>query len=143
MLNKDLHKTYRVFDLPLKYEIDKNELKDKYYDMIKKSHPDALAARGSGIWNKKEASTLNNAYAVLSDDFMRAKLFTTPSSKIDQQFLGECLDLEDRINEGEPIAGYLDERIAACRNNYTSPEWVSKWAYYERLKKLFNNLKKL
>lgn len=67
------------------------------------------------------------------DDFSRAKLFTTPAETLGNEFLEECIKLEERITEGENMKEYLKEKVKECRSRYREPEYVAKWAYYKRL----------
>lgn len=129
---------YRMFGLDNNnYKIDKNQLKTNYYKLTKSAHPDI----GSHLCDKStDISETNKAYGVLLNDFLRAKLFTKPSSRVDVDFLMKCLDLEDRIRSGEDMKDVISFEIEKCRENYDKPEWISKWAYFERLQKMVNEI---
>lgn len=125
MLEK-VHEYYGVFGLPLAYDIDKGKLKTAYYTLSRTQHPD-IAARDDG-----SSAGLNSAYATLCDDFLRARLFTDPTSP-SPEFLLDCLELETRIRGGEDLRPLLRGRIAECTLNYNNPVCLAQWAYYRRL----------
>ena len=143
MLSK-LKEVYGIFGMAPSYTVDKGALKKKYYELSKQTHPDRARYGNDGdsasdkktqmvYGTEKTSSSVNEAYKILSDDFLRAKLFATPSDTIDQGFLTECLELEERIRDGEDIKEELNSRIEQCKRHFQSPEWLSKWAYYKRL----------
>jgi len=122
MLNRinsiPLHKSYfDLFSLPHRYEIDKGLLKRRYFQASKTS---------------ASPRELNEAYSILQDDFLRAKLFTVPC-EVDKDFLEECLVMEERIRGGEDLSGELRRRIEECKERYKEPEYVTRWGYYKRL----------
>lgn len=117
---------FKIFKIPMSFQIDKNELKKRYFDLSKKIHPDVSA-------DEQDFTFLNKAYSTLSDDYLRAKLFTSPKDKITNDFLMECLDYEERIAQGENLKPILNNLIDECKNHYKDPIWLTKWGYYRRL----------
>lgn len=118
---------FSMFNLPISFEINKDELKKKYYTLSMNNHPDLVKV------SKIEPQLINNAYETLRDDFLRAKLFTVPSESLDQAFLEYCIQLEDKIRNGEDLSDFLKGKIDECKARYTDPMAVCKWGYYKRL----------
>lgn len=133
---------YKIFSLPRSFFVDKNILKNKYYKLSKKYHPDLLKTDTGKI---KE---VNSAYKVLQDDYLRAKyLYKDPlDTKMNQEFLIEVLDLEERIDDSNSqdelrkIKDILDQKIDECKKNYKDPVYLGKWGYYRRLSGAVNKL---
>lgn len=125
---------FGAFNMEPHYEIDKSRLRQSYYILSKALHPDTSALRRAGP--SPDSALLNAAYANLKDDFLRAKLFTTPSQAISPDFLTGCLELEERIDNGEDIGQLLDDRMAECQLHFAEPIWLARWGYYRRLKGL-------
>lgn len=121
---------FGIFSLPPVYNVDKARLKKAYYALSRATHPDV--SRNSTA----RSSFLNSAYATLNDDFLRAKLFSSPSNTLSARFLQHCLALEERIASGEDLRALIDRYIAECMEHYSEPEWLSKWAYYKRLREM-------
>lgn len=129
---------YKIFNLPKSFHIDKNVLKNEYYKLNKKYHPDILKNEDNKI---KE---INIAYKILQDDYLRAKyLHEKPiEQKMNQDFLVEVLDLEERINDNLDnqkelikLKDFLHTKIQECINKYKNPFYLGKWGYYRRLVK--------
>ncbi|KAK6089338.1 hypothetical protein P3W45_001661 [Vairimorpha bombi] len=107
---------YKVFNLPRSFHIDKKILKNEYFKLNKKYHPDLLKTENGKI------KDINSAYKILQDDYLRAKyLFKGPlDNKMSQEFLIEVLDLEERIDESKSqnelreIKDLLDQKIDEC-----------------------------
>lgn len=127
--HSNTHSLFRLFDMQPSFHIDKSLLKSKYFEACKRSHPDLHADSPASVGVQE----VNRAYQVLMDDFSRAKLFTTPAETLGNEFLEECIKLEERITEGENMKEYLKEKVKECRSRYREPEYVAKWAYYKRL----------
>lgn len=117
---------YSILGMPPVYEIDKGQLKSAYYSLSKSQHPDVTNNDGNS------SASLNSAYTTLSDDFLRARLFTNPGTP-SPEFLMDCLELETRIRGGEDLRPLLRERIRECTQNYSNPVSLAQWAYYRRL----------
>ncbi|KAI4292696.1 molecular chaperone HscB [Pancytospora philotis] len=133
---------FGVFRMPPAFQIDKEQLKREYYRLSKAAHPDVQmrvpSTGGRGISGalpaqRIDSAQLNEAYSTLKDDFLRAKLFTSPSEAVSPRFLNECLELEERISRGANLRQELRGRIAECKRHYDDPEWITRWAYYRRL----------
>ncbi|MES2961356.1 MAG: Fe-S protein assembly co-chaperone HscB [Pseudomonadota bacterium] len=58
---------FELFSLKPNFEIDQNELEEKYLDFQKQFHPDSASSA-----DIEKSITINEAYKTLSDDFLRA-----------------------------------------------------------------------
>ncbi|KAM0680488.1 hypothetical protein GINT2_001176 [Glugoides intestinalis] len=125
-----------MFELPVSFEINKDKLKKNYYSLSMKNHPDLVKN------SKIEPQFINNAYEILRDDFLRAKLFTVPSETLDQSFLEYCIELEDKIRQGNDLSNLLKRKINECKAHYTDPIAICKWGYYQRLLDINNKVPK-
>lgn len=119
---------FKILNLPIQYNVDRDLLKKNYYSISKEVHPD-ISTHSS----VQDIKILNRAYSTLNDDFYRAKLFTKPSSQLDSNFLEKCLELEERIHKGEDLSSELNKKIDKCKIDYSNPNSLAKWAYYRRL----------
>lgn len=128
MIIKNNNDYFKILNLPKSFFLDKNVLKDNYYSISKKYHPDIAVEK-----NNEMSHILNKAYSILNDDFSRAKLFTVPSENVEPEFLEKCIELEDRIRKGEDLTKLLEKKIEECKKNYLNKEYVTKWGYYKRL----------
>lgn len=126
---------YGLLGIPCVYEIDKDVLKRNYHAAVRAVHPDGSGDTVSTVSSNYSSAALNHAFATLKDDFLRARLFTVPAP-VSGAFLGECIELDERIRQGEDLTGYLEERIRECMKRYEDPESVTKWGYYRRLQEL-------
>ena len=120
---------FKLLKIPFNYNIDRDVLKKNYYQFSKESHPDI---NHSSILSN-DIKLLNKAYSILNDDFYRAKLFTKPTEVLENEFLEKCLQLEERISEGEDLSKELEKGIDECKSDYRNSKSIAKWAYYKRL----------
>lgn len=127
---------FDLFGIPLRYEINKDILKQKYYSLVKNTHPDLNLEQ-----NESSASYINRAYQIMNDDYMRAKLFTVPSQELSPGFLSKCLLIEEKLNEGTDMTSKIDNQIEKCKKRYDKPKWITKWAYFKRLRDISESLK--
>lgn len=149
---------FKIFNLPKSYNISKDVLKQKYYDLSRQIYNDkfnkglfTVISSNKDLSSKdlsnKDLSnnrvypfhTVNLAYKTLNDDLERAKLFTLPSKSISSSFLEECIKLEERIESGENLKEYLEKKIEECKKNYNDPVYLCKWGYYKRLQEMANS----
>ncbi|EOB15532.1 HSB-like chaperone-like protein [Nosema bombycis CQ1] len=126
---------FKLFCIKPEFNINKNELKKKYFELCKINHPDKNTV------NSIDLKDLNLAYKILNNDYSRARLLNTKIEEQDPNFLILVLDLEDQIEnikilkEVKEIKNVILKRIEECKKNYKEPKYLSKWVYYERLLK--------
>lgn len=129
-----LNSIFKLFEIPVQYNIDLLELKKKYFEQSKKNN----------------TSELNKAYELLKDDYKRAQLFNSSNPKendiiCDKNFLNECLMFEEKIKQNQynykelsKLTSELNSKIDICKENYNKPQYLTKWSYYRRLKDLID-----
>lgn len=110
---------FEVFSLPHKFEIDSAELEKKYLSLQNQFHPDK-----SGLDGISQSIELNEAYKILSDNFLRACyilqlkgidiLHDEKAIKVEQETLASILDLQEKISE------ISENEIADLRNTINS-----------------------
>lgn len=143
---------YKSLEMPFNYTIDKNLLKKKYFDVVKK--------------NKHSTELINNAYNTLKDDYLRAlsfkehffvnsdtnnldkiknSLLATESTIEFDKNLDDFLNLQEQILQNtqnkeklKEIDQILTVEIEKCKNNYKNVSFLNKWSY---LRKIQNILK--
>ena len=130
-----LDSIFKLFEIPVQYNIYFLELKKKYFEQSKRNN----------------TSELNKAYELLKDDYKRAQLFNSNSIKenniiCDKNFLNECLMFEEKIKQNQynyeelsKLTSELDSKISICKENYDKPQYLTKWSYYKRLKDLIDH----
>ena len=96
---------YDFYGLPVKFNIDEQELKRKYHEKLKSNHPDFFVHDAE---KHKEAlinSSLNNeAYKCLSDFYRRAVHLISINSiefseKLPADFLMEMMDINELLED--------------------------------------------
>ena len=95
---------FNLFSLPATFEIDLAELEKKYLEFQHQFHPDKSSSD-----DISKSIEINEAYRILSDDFLRAChilqlkgidiLHDEKAVKVDVATLGEILELQERISE--------------------------------------------
>lgn len=140
LLNNPLASFYGLFDVPVEYKIDKNRLKQRYYE----------------ISRNKNDEMVNKAYNLLRDDYKRAQLFlehsknakpeaTTsnddPGVFLSPNFLEECLNMEQVIStcpvdKLQELSDNINAKVDKCRDNHMSMRSMNEWSYYRRLQKM-------
>jgi molecular chaperone HscB len=103
---------YRILGLDPSYQLDARALEERYLERSKLYHPDrhALADGPTRVKNALAASELNQAYRVLRDPVARAEHLLglhgvvlgderTATSKVDQAFLMEMMELREALGE--------------------------------------------
>jgi len=97
---------FQLFNLEEKFEIDLEELEKKYLQFQNEFHPDKSTSK-----EIDQSIEINQAYQVLSDDFLRACYLLSlkgidiqndeKAVIIDHQTLEEALELQEKISEIE------------------------------------------
>lgn len=136
---------FDIFGLKPSFSIDKHDLKERYFEISKRVHPDKpRPSPGEDI----SIEEINKAYNVLRNDLARARYLSgTKKFDVSKQFLMEILDYEQEISglaseeDKRNIREDLQKRIDHCKL-YINGEHLAKWGYYERLMKMLNNKKK-
>lgn len=123
---------FELYDLPVSFEVDKDQVKRRFYDLSKKYHPDFYVNEPKSKQEEiLELSTLNNkAYHVLSHPLRRIEYvlqlhdLITEGDKyqLPQSFLMEMMDINEALMELEfepdallleRVKGQVDEAEAA------------------------------
>lgn len=110
---------FETFSLPQKFSIDLNELEKKYLEFQNQFHPDK-----SSLDDVEKSILINEAYKVLSDDFLRVCYLLSlkgidirndeKAVKVDFKTLETVLELQERISE---IANLEEIKILQERLN--------------------------
>ena len=95
---------FEIFSLPQKFFIDSSELEKKYLEFQKQFHPDK-----SSVNEIEKSILINEAYKILSDDFLRACYLLSlkgvdirndeKALKVDFVTLESILELQEKIAE--------------------------------------------
>lgn len=88
-----------VFDLPVQFNIDFNELEQRYIDLMRLYHPDRLLSLPSKEKREvmQKSTEINDAYNELKDDILRAQAIINlavadPSTDFDGKILTQDND---------------------------------------------------
>ncbi len=110
---------FELFELPVSYEVDLNQVQKKYMDLQKQVHPDkfANASDREKRLSMQQTSWVNEALATLKDPVLRAtyllKLKGTDinlenETTMDAAFLMQQLEMRERLEhikkEDDPLA---------------------------------------
>ena len=110
---------FELFELPVSYEVDLNQVQKKYMDLQKQVHPDrfANASDQEKRLSMQQTSWINEAQATLKDPVLRAtyllKLKGTDinlenETTMDAAFLMQQLEMRERLEhikkEDDPLA---------------------------------------
>ncbi|KAG5859509.1 hypothetical protein KMI_06g10330 [Encephalitozoon hellem] len=135
---------FDIFGLKPSFSLDKHDLKERYFEISKRAHPDKP---GQPLLEGVSIEEINKAYDVLRNDLTRARyLSNVKKFDVDKQFLMGILDHEEEISsatsdeEIKNIRDDLQKKIDHCKR-HISGESLAKWGYYERLMKMLNKKK--
>jgi len=110
---------FELFELPVSYQVDLNQVQKKYMDLQKQVHPDkfANASDAEKRLSMQQTSWINEAQATLKDPVLRAsyllKLKGTDiklenETTMDAAFLMQQLEMRERLEhikkEDDPLA---------------------------------------
>lgn len=139
---------FDIFGIEPSFAIDQGVLKERYFEVSKKHHPDR--PRAASADDKTTIEEINKAYGVLKDDLSRARyLSNTPRFDVDKKFLMDVLDYEEAISatrsdeEQRKIKDDLQGKISQCKKHHLDREYLTKWGYYERLMEMLDKRKSL
>ena len=100
---------FELYDLPIQFKMDQSELKRKFIEISKQSHPDlhTLSSEENQLDMLEKSTNNNNAYHTLKDDQKRAKYILQLHNKIEDEeqynmpatFLMEMMDVNEAIME--------------------------------------------
>ena len=96
---------FEFYDIPVKFNIDENALKAKFYKIAKENHPDFFVNDEEKYNTVLQISSLNNeAFKCLSDYYSRVEYVLKLSNKIFDEklspvFLIEMMDMNEAIEE--------------------------------------------
>ncbi|ADM11063.1 HscB-like chaperone [Encephalitozoon intestinalis ATCC 50506] len=131
---------FDIFGLKPSFAIDQNVLKERYYKMSRKFHPDKASPSGEDI----SMEEINKAYDTLKNDLSRARYLNNPGNiDVGKEFLIDVLDYEQAISNAKNnedrnrIKEDLEKKIDQCKRN-PSGEYLARWGYYARLMKMLN-----
>lgn len=130
---------FQIFNLKPVFDINLRSLKEKYYELSKKHHPDIVKSNGN-------FQSITRAYNTLKDDYARAIYMRNKplQRQPPASFLMDVLELEERVSTGRvnelmQIKGDMERRINECRSNYSDEDYLVKWRYYNRILKSIEN----
>jgi molecular chaperone HscB len=98
---------FDIFELPRKFNIHENELRRKYLQMSRETHPDYYVGASPELVAEMEekAAMLNTAYRTLKDELLRIRhLLVLDEIDLEKQalpnaFLMEVMELNELIEE--------------------------------------------
>lgn len=105
---------FEILGLEKSFLLDLRVLDQKYFEMLKKTHPDKFindeSAKSEVL---KKAGEINKAYGMLKDPLGRASVLLKEAGvkplDHDPLFLGEIMTFNERMDEGEDIREELVE----------------------------------
>lgn len=99
------------FGLPVKFQLDFEELERRYLDLSRRLHPDKMVRAPAAVQSRALvlSSQLNESHRILADERARADYLVTlyggPSAdqekKVPQAFLVEQMDLREELEDAE------------------------------------------
>ncbi|CAD25099.1 HSB-LIKE CHAPERONE [Encephalitozoon cuniculi GB-M1] len=135
---------FDIFGMKPSFAIDQDILKEKYFEISKKLHPDRPGLSFAGDTSIEE---VNKAYDTLKNDLARARYLSNAKKlSVDKKFLEDVLEYEEAISnissdeDERRVKEDLQRRIAQCKQ-HLGEEHLAKWGYYERLMKMLNKRK--
>ena len=96
---------FDFYGLPIKFNLNEQELKSKYFTLLKSNHPDFFVNDPEKYKESLINSSLNNeAYKCLSDFYSRANHILSLSGltledKLPSDFLMEMMDINEALDE--------------------------------------------
>jgi len=96
---------FEFYELPVKFNLDEQALKARYFDLLKRHHPDFFVNNPEKYKEALLHSSLNNeAYKCLSDFHRRASYIiqlsnVTFEEKLPSSFLMEMMDINEALSE--------------------------------------------
>lgn len=159
---------YELFDIPLSYSIDTNDLQAKMRSLQQEYHPDNFASDESkSLWALSVSSHINHAYQTLAKPLERAIYLLSLNgivvdlvhdTKFTSEFLLQQIELRENISDAENNGdidklelideeikleiNQLEFRIAKCfeENDHSETiEHIKKLSFYSRLSQLVDN----
>jgi molecular chaperone HscB len=157
---------FEFYELPEAFDIDEKAVKNKFYQLSKKYHPDFYANEDEAKQQEiLELSTLNNkAYKVLSDRNKRIEyilqlhnlLADGDKHKLAPKFLMEMMEINEALTDAEDepsfsdiktqIAGMdneLNEELSSAIKNYETDDEADKNAILNTIKDIYYRQKYL
>ncbi|MEO6522793.1 MAG: Fe-S protein assembly co-chaperone HscB [Mucilaginibacter sp.] len=157
---------FEFYELPESFEIDEKALKNKFYQLSKKYHPDFYANEDDAKQQEiLELSTLNNkAYKILSDSNKRTEyilqqhglLADGDKHKLAPGFLMEMMEINEALMEIEDEQSFsalktqidgmddeLSEELSATIKNYEADNQADKEKALNTIKDIYYRQKYL
>jgi molecular chaperone HscB len=135
---------FEIFGMKPKFNLNLSKLKDTYYTLSKRYHPDS----GSKDDNFQ---VLSSAYSTLKNDLKRASYLNeirgiknSRERWNDVGFLSGVMEMEEKISNGREhlsdLKKKIEKKIEECKKNYDKNEYLNRWKYYDRLVKRIKKL---
>lgn len=139
---------FALFNLPVRFEIDKSELKKQLLELQKQHHPDRLCDTASA----QNAALINHAFNTLNQDDLRAAYLLEMTGKADDldksiddlAFLGEMMQLRieleetqnrDELNQiHQQIISDCEQQNAIFVNAFENQQWAKAQDAVRKLK---------
>ena len=96
---------FEFYDIPVKFNIDENALKAKFYKIAKENHPDFFVNDEEKYNTVLQISSLNNeVYKCLSNFYLRAEYILKISAikfeeKLTPKFLFEMMEINESLED--------------------------------------------
>jgi molecular chaperone HscB len=166
LLNFEFMNYFEFYELPESFTIDEKALKNKFYQLSKKYHPDFYASEDDAKQQEiLELSTLNNkAYQVLANPAKRTEyilqqhglLTDGDKHKLAPAFLMEMMEINEAIMEIEDESGLntikiqitgmddeLNEELSSAIKNYKTDNQDDKENALNTIKDIYYRQKYL
>lgn len=157
---------FEFYELPESFIVDEKAVKNKFYQLSKKYHPDFYATEDEAKQQEiLELSTLNNkAYQVLSNPAKRTEyilqqhglLADGDKHKLASAFLMEMMEMNEALTEIEDEQSFnalktqiesmdadLNEELAAATANYETGNEADKQMLLDNIKDIYYRQKYL
>ncbi len=99
---------FEIFSLPLEFEVDVNDIENKYLQLQLEYHPDKV---GNDIKKISFSADINNAYITLKDNYKRAEHILLLNGidltieeggiKVDHETLVQVMEIRESLMEAE------------------------------------------
>ncbi|KRH93845.1 HSB-like chaperone-like protein [Pseudoloma neurophilia] len=116
---------FQIFSLSESFDIDKNNLKYSYYNLMNQSK------------DEEQMKKINWAYSLLKNDLDRAKWLNnvyqneeTTTSLLKESDLSEILSLSELSDQNKRK---LKKLINECKTNWNKPYYLERWRFLDAI----------
>lgn len=98
---------FELFEIPISFEVDLEQLTQRYYALSKAHHPDKFSLHSEEAQFKalNKSTEINSGFKILRDKQKRIKYilellgvnFTEGQEKVSQEFLMEMMDINEKL----------------------------------------------